>query len=99
MKSQTKTKERRALILIGLLIGTIIGVFFGIIIVINSPECSERETTTEVYIYECTGYTASGTYTCSGSSWNASCYKEDVEIQPICERIPYEKQIIKEIKK
>jgi hypothetical protein len=77
----------------------VIGIFAGLSMGISSPECSERETTTEVYIYECIGYTASGTYTCSGSSWNASCYKEDVEIQPICERIPYEKQIIKEIKK
>jgi hypothetical protein len=74
----------------------VIGVFAGLSMAISSPECSERETTTEILKYEC-----------DEVIWNMDlCFGSEPEnclptngSFPLCKQTPYEKQIIKEIKK
>ena len=104
MKTKTKTKYTKegvdniaGVILFVLLWAVfVIGVFAGLSIGINSPECSERETITEVLKYECDEIVWSMDL-CFGSE-PEDCLPTNGSF-PLCKPTPYEKQIIKEIRK
>jgi hypothetical protein len=99
MKTKTKTKEDKrevTILLLGGTIGFIVGLFFGLGIAINSPECSERETITEVLKYECDEIVWSVDL-CFGSE-PEDCLPTNGSF-PLCKPTPYEKEIIKEIKR
>lgn len=103
MKKQTKTKYTKeevdnmllwaVLILTGVILFGI-GVFAGLSMGINPPECSERETITEVLKYECDEIVWSIDL-CFGSELE-DCLPTNGSF-PLCKPTPYEKQIIKEI--
>ena len=103
MKTKTKTKYTKegvdniaGVILFVLLWAVfVIGVFAGLSIGINSPECSERETITEVLKYECDEIVWTMDL-CFGSE-PEDCLPTNGSF-PLCKPTPYEKQIIKEIK-
>ena len=101
MKKQTKTKYTKeeldnmslwAVFIAGVIL-FVIGVFAGLSMGINSPECSERETITEVLKYECD----EGSWQMEICYNSEDCYNTSKNYFPICKPTPYEKQIIKEI--
>ena len=104
MKTKTKTKYTkeevdRMLLWVGFTTGVVlyvIGVFDGLSMGINSPECSERETITEVLKYECDEIVWSMDL-CFGSE-PEDCLPTNGSFL-LCKPTPYEKQIIKEIRK
>ena len=104
MKTKTKTKYtkeevNRMLLWVGFMTGVVlfvIGFFAGLSIAINSPECSERGTITEVLKYECDEIVWTMDL-CFGSE-PEGCLPTNGSF-PLCKPTPYEKQIIKEITK
>ncbi len=111
MKTKTKTKYTKegvdniagvilfvllwAVFIAGIIL-FVLGFFAGLSMWINSPECSERETITEVLKYECDEIVWSMDL-CFGSE-PEGCLPTNGSF-PLCKPTPYEKQIIKEIRK
>lgn len=102
MKTKTKTKYTkeevdrmllRAVFIAGIIL-FVLGFFAGLSMWINSPECSERETITEVLKYECDEIVWTMDL-CFGSE-PEGCLPTNGSF-PLCKPTPYEKQIIKEI--
>ena len=86
----TKEDVDRILLRVGVIAGVIlfvIGVFAGLSMGINSPECSERETITEVLKYECD----EGSWQMEICYNSEDCYNTSKNYFPICKPTPYEK--------